>query len=201
MLCEIYKGTKKAEMYLYVPLEKGLKDVPETLLQSFGELELVMKLEPSESRKLARVDVVTVIEDLQQKGFIYRCHPQPGMCLRLFQRRRNSFTMSEFWESKKLHEMTTSEWESLCDGCGKCCLVKLEDYDTAEIYHTNLACKLLDIEACRCTDYGNRQKHVDDCVKLNPQNLKSIQWLPDTCSYKLFRAGEIPARLALFDYW
>ena len=98
--------------------------------------------------------------------------------------------MSKFWERKKLHEMTTSEWESPCDGCGKCCLVKFEDYDTAEIYHTNLACKLLDIEACRCTDYGNRQKHVDDCVKLNPQNLKPIQWLPDTCSYKLLEQGK-----------
>jgi len=75
MLCEIYKGNKKAEMYLYVPLEKGLKDVPETLLQSFGELELVMKLELSESRKLARVDVATVIEDLQQKGFYLQVPP------------------------------------------------------------------------------------------------------------------------------
>jgi len=98
--------------------------------------------------------------------------------------------MSEFWETKKLHEMTSAEWESLCDGCGKCCLVKLEDYDTAEIYHTNLSCKLLDIEACRCTDYENRQQQVDDCVKLDPQNLKSIQWLPDTCSYKLLEQGK-----------
>lgn len=86
--------------------------------------------------------------------------------------------------------MTAEEWESLCDGCGKCCLVKLEDYDTAEIYHTNIACKLLDIEACSCTDYKNRQQQVDDCVKLDPQNLKSIQWLPDTCSYKLLEQGK-----------
>ena len=75
MLCEIYKGNKKAEMYLYVPLEKGLKDVPEHYLQSFGELELVMKLELSESRKLARVDVATVIEDIQQKGFYLQVPP------------------------------------------------------------------------------------------------------------------------------
>ena len=75
MLCEIYKGNKKAEMYLYVPLERGLKDVPVTLLQSFGELELVMKLELSESRKLARVDVATVIVDLEKKGFYLQVPP------------------------------------------------------------------------------------------------------------------------------
>ncbi|MDG1693815.1 MAG: YcgN family cysteine cluster protein [Porticoccaceae bacterium] len=98
--------------------------------------------------------------------------------------------MSEFWQTKKLHQMTSAEWESLCDGCGKCCLVKLEDFDTAEIYHTDLACKLLNINACRCSDYKNRQKQVDDCVKLDPKNLESIQWLPDTCSYKLIEQGK-----------
>jgi uncharacterized cysteine cluster protein YcgN (CxxCxxCC family) len=98
--------------------------------------------------------------------------------------------MSEFWQTKKLHQMTSAEWESLCDGCGKCCLVKLEDFDTAEIYHTDLACKLLNINACRCSDYKNRQKQVDDCVKLDHKNLKSIQWLPDTCAYKLIEQGK-----------
>jgi uncharacterized protein YcgL (UPF0745 family) len=75
MLCEIYKGSKKAEMYLYVPLGKGLKEVPELLLQSFGELELVMKLELAPSRKLARVDVLSVIEDIQEKGFYLQVPP------------------------------------------------------------------------------------------------------------------------------
>jgi uncharacterized cysteine cluster protein YcgN (CxxCxxCC family) len=98
--------------------------------------------------------------------------------------------MSEFWQTKKLHQMTSAEWESLCDGCGKCCLVKLEDLDTAEIYHTDLACKLLNINACRCSDYKNRQKQVDDCVKLDHKNLESIQWLPDTCAYKLIEQGK-----------
>ena len=93
--------------------------------------------------------------------------------------------MGEFWKTKKLHEMSPEEWESLCDGCGKCCLVKLEDYDTAEIYHTNVACKLLDLKKCRCKDYKGRQDLVDDCVKLDPDSLKSIKWLPDTCSYRL----------------
>ena len=93
--------------------------------------------------------------------------------------------MGEFWKTKKLHEMSPEEWESLCDGCGKCCLVKLEDYDTAEIYHTNVACKLLDLKKCRCKDYKGRQDLVDDCVKLDPDSLYSITWLPDTCSYRL----------------
>jgi uncharacterized protein YcgL (UPF0745 family) len=75
MLCEIYKGNKKAEMYLYVPFNKGLKDVPEVLLQSFGDLELVMKLELKVSRKLARVDVATVIDDIQDKGFYLQVPP------------------------------------------------------------------------------------------------------------------------------
>jgi len=97
---------------------------------------------------------------------------------------------TEFWKIKKLHEMSQKQWESLCDGCGKCCLVKLEDYDTAEIYHTNVACKLLDINHCHCSDYNNRQSRVDDCVKLDPESLKTIKWLPDTCSYKLIEQGK-----------
>ena len=98
--------------------------------------------------------------------------------------------MAEFWQTKTLKEMTQQEWESLCDGCAKCCLVKLEDYDTAEIYHTNVACKLLSIDSCRCSDYAARQTIVDDCVKLDPENIKSIQWLPDSCSYKLIDQGK-----------
>ena len=98
--------------------------------------------------------------------------------------------MAEFWQTKTLKQMTQQEWESLCDGCGKCCLVKLEDYDTAEIYHTNIACKLLDINSCRCSDYTGRQQLVDDCVRLDSQNIQSIQWLPDSCSYKLIDQGK-----------
>ena len=94
--------------------------------------------------------------------------------------------MSEpFWKTKTLAEMSEGEWESLCDGCGKCCVIGLEDEDTGEIYLTDVACKMLDGKACRCSDYPNRQKHVSDCVKLTPENVPELNWLPKTCAYRL----------------
>lgn len=90
-----------------------------------------------------------------------------------------------FWKDKTLTEMSEQEWESLCDGCGKCCLVGLEDEDTGEIYLTDVACKLFDSGACRCSDYPNRQKRVHDCVKLTPENVPELHWLPKTCAYRL----------------
>jgi uncharacterized cysteine cluster protein YcgN (CxxCxxCC family) len=94
-----------------------------------------------------------------------------------------------FWRRKRLAEMTGAEWESLCDGCGRCCLNKLEDVDTGEIFWTDVACKLLDGETCRCTNYRNRRKHVPDCVKLTPQNVGGLSWLPPTCAYRLVDEG------------
>lgn len=94
-----------------------------------------------------------------------------------------------FWKTKTLAEMTETEWESLCDGCGKCCLVGLEDDDTGEIYLTDVACKLFDSGACRCGDYVNRQAKVHDCVKLTPQNVPELNWLPKTCAYRLVAQG------------
>ncbi len=94
-----------------------------------------------------------------------------------------------FWQRKSLQEMSTGEWESLCDGCGRCCLVKLEDEDTGEIHHTSLSCALLDTGSCRCTDYANRHARVDDCVKLNAGNVKSLNWLPVSCAYRTLAEG------------
>lgn len=94
-----------------------------------------------------------------------------------------------FWKTKTLEEMTEAEWESLCDGCGQCCLIKLEDEDTADIAVTRLACHLLDIGSCRCSDYGNRKLHVPDCVKLEPEAVKGLKWLPDTCAYRMVGEG------------
>lgn len=100
-----------------------------------------------------------------------------------------------FWKTKTLEEMSPKEWESLCDGCGKCCLNKLEDWDTAEIYWTNIGCELLDCETCRCKDYENRFEKVPDCIQLTPQTVRSLRWLPPTCAYRLVRDGE-----ELFDW-
>jgi uncharacterized cysteine cluster protein YcgN (CxxCxxCC family) len=94
-----------------------------------------------------------------------------------------------FWKRLSLEAMTPAQWESLCDGCGKCCLSKLEDEDTAEIYWTTVACRLLDAGTCRCKDYDNRRAIVPDCVRLTPQTVRTINWLPSTCAYRLAAEG------------
>ena len=86
--------------------------------------------------------------------------------------------------------MSQAEWESLCDGCGKCCLHKIEDIATGKISYTNIACRLLDSDACKCSDYANRSKRVHDCVKLTADNLASLKWMPSTCAYRLVADGK-----------
>ena len=93
-----------------------------------------------------------------------------------------------FWR-KPLEAFSEAEWESLCDGCGRCCLVKLEDEDTREVYFTEIGCTLLSGQTCRCTDYPNRQAKVPDCIKLTPDSVRSIGWLPPTCGYRLVAEG------------
>lgn len=93
----------------------------------------------------------------------------------------------EFWITHKLEEMTTEQWEALCDGCGKCCLNKLEDWDTGEIHFTNIACTLFDGESCQCKDYSDRFATVPDCIKLKPQDIANYHWLPSTCAYRLLQ--------------
>lgn len=95
-----------------------------------------------------------------------------------------------FWRTKTLSQMSQQEWESLCDGCGKCCLHKLQDADTDEIFPTNVACRLLDLKTCQCTDYKNRKAKVPDCVELSPKTAGTLNWLPSTCAYRLLANGE-----------
>ena len=95
-----------------------------------------------------------------------------------------------FWESKSLAEMNREEWESLCDGCAKCCLHKFQDADTGEISPTNVACRLLDLEACRCTNYVGRKRLVPDCVVLDEENVHVLDWMPKTCAYQLLAEGK-----------
>mgnify|MGYP002777048493 FL=1 len=89
------------------------------------------------------------------------------------------------WWDKPLRELDRGQWEALCDGCGRCCLHKLEDDETGQLFPTNVACKLLDRRHGQCTDYGNRKRHVPDCVQLSPEKLEELEWLPSTCAYKL----------------
>ena len=94
-----------------------------------------------------------------------------------------------FWE-KPLLSLDRGEWEALCDGCGRCCLHKLEDEDTGQLHPTNVACKLLDRRMGQCTDYPNRKRLVSDCVKLDPAKLDALEWLPSTCAYRLRAEGK-----------
>jgi uncharacterized cysteine cluster protein YcgN (CxxCxxCC family) len=99
-----------------------------------------------------------------------------------------------FWKNKKLAEMTTEEWESLCDNCGKCCLHKLEDEDTGKIVFTNVACKLINLNTCRCTRYSERTRLVAECLDLKQFDFAQYNWLPSTCAYRLLNDGkELPA--------
>ncbi len=99
-------------------------------------------------------------------------------------------TTTRYWETKTLDQMTHAEWESLCDGCGKCCLHKLEDEDTGEIAFTRVSCRLLDRETARCSDYAHRRIRVPDCVRLTPKGAASFGWLPRTCAYRLLAEGK-----------
>ncbi len=95
-----------------------------------------------------------------------------------------------FWKTKSLAEMTQAEWESLCDGCARCCLNKLEEEDTGRLYFTDVGCRLLDGATCRCRNYENRLNMVEDCVKLTPEALPEIGWLPPSCAYRLVAEGK-----------
>jgi uncharacterized cysteine cluster protein YcgN (CxxCxxCC family) len=95
-----------------------------------------------------------------------------------------------FWKTIPLGQMTQKQWESLCDGCGRCCLEKLRDADTDELFFTNVACKQLDLRNCRCKDYKNRKAIVPDCVQLTPRNVRRLDWLPESCAYRLLANGE-----------
>ena len=94
-----------------------------------------------------------------------------------------------FWRRLSLEEMSQEQWESLCDGCARCCLNKLEDEDTGEIAWTSVACRLLDNDTCRCSNYANRSRIVPDCIQLDPEKVATLSWLPVSCAYRLVHEG------------
>lgn len=94
-----------------------------------------------------------------------------------------------FWRTKRLEDMSAAEWESLCDGCGRCCLNKIEDEDTGQIHLTRLACRLLDLGTCKCSDYANRRDKMPDCVQITPEKARALRWLPPTCAYRIVAEG------------
>jgi len=98
-------------------------------------------------------------------------------------------TSPVYWEQKSLAELSRDEWESLCDGCGLCCVQKLEDEDTGDVYFTDLACRLLDTDACRCTDYRRRSAEVETCLVLTPDRPEVFRWLPGSCAYRRLHEG------------
>jgi uncharacterized cysteine cluster protein YcgN (CxxCxxCC family) len=99
----------------------------------------------------------------------------------------------QFWKRKSLGELSAAEWESLCDGCALCCMHKLEDEETGEIFYTDIACRLLDIDSCRCKDYAARAKRVADCLVLSVDCPEAFQWLPASCAYRrLSEGGDLP---------
>ena len=95
-----------------------------------------------------------------------------------------------FWKTKPLAKLNKQEWESLCDGCGKCCLEKLEDEETGIVEYTNVGCPLLNIQTCRCRNYKKRQALVPDCIKLTAKNISEFRWMPSTCAYRLVAEGK-----------
>lgn len=99
-------------------------------------------------------------------------------------------TSGRFWEDTPLEKLDRAQWEALCDGCGKCCIHKLEDEETGELHATNVACRLLDRRQGRCSDYKHRHAYVSECVRLNVNNVRGIEWLPSTCAYRLRADGE-----------
>ena len=102
---------------------------------------------------------------------------------------REPMDQPSFWKVKRLADMTRGEWESLCDGCGKCCLLKIEYEDTGEIERTNVACRQLDLGTCRCRSYGLRRVFVEDCIQLTADMVGNLSWLPATCAYRLLDEG------------
>ena len=98
--------------------------------------------------------------------------------------------MGDFWTEKRLHEMNEKEWESLCDGCARCCLHKFEAVETKSVFYTSVVCRFLDQSSCSCTEYSRREKLVPHCIKMTASNIEQLKWMPSTCAYRKISEGK-----------
>jgi len=126
--------------------------------------------------------------DKATQSLEYDCIGMPASANRQ-QHERQTVNMA-FWEEKTLDQMSSAEWEALCDGCGRCCLIKLEDEDTGTLITSDVRCRLLDGDTCACTNYPRRKEFVPDCIKLTAQNVLEIPWIPSTCAYRRLAEGK-----------
>jgi uncharacterized protein len=143
-------------------------------------------LSPVASYELSTPSIKIILDDGGRGAIIPETVRMPAMT-------NHPLTTSKFWRDKPLSALTPEEWESLCDGCAKCCLHRLEDEETGEIHTTNIVCSYLNQTDCRCSDYPNRSINVPDCVSVTPELLKDPYWLPTTCAYRvLAEGGDLP---------
>lgn len=147
---------------------------------------------PDVARKdFYRPPSLSLISNLEKSGHRAYNHALVSVLSELtFMQQSEPVQNAPFWQVKSLQQMTTAEWESLCDGCGKCCLNKLIDEDTEELVFTNVACNLLNTKTCQCSDYGNRFKKEPDCLQITHDKIAEFNWLPSTCAYRLLAEGQ-----------
>ena len=194
-IVDIYKCQKKEGAYIYVENGKDLASLPEILLKQTGSLEFSMTMLLTPDKKLAQANAKNVIVSIETNGFYLQMPPPQdfGSTIRndkMPGKAHLAVSNDRFWETKSLAHLTPFEWESLCDGCGKCCLHKLEDDETEDVYYTDVACQYLDESSCSCKDYKNRLKLVPSCFRLDIDNVSDFKWLPVTCAYRRISEGK-----------
>jgi len=201
MLCAIYKSSKKEGAYLYLTGRDKFDPVPAALKTLLGSLSLALIIDLNRKESLSNVDIAIVKKDLISLGYFLQLPPPPidhlALNKELKQKMGMKMTKTDFWKTKTLAQLSQQEWESLCDGCGKCCLAKLIDDDAEldiegrdEIHFTNVACYLLNQKSCQCNKYEQRFDLVEDCVKVTLDDIEQFHWLPSSCAYRLLIEGK-----------
>jgi uncharacterized protein len=142
------------------------------------------------SRRTLRKPGKAVVKPLRAVKAAAKSGSKPKAKLKIRPKASRKRAARPFWEAKSLKDMSRPQWEQLCDGCGQCCMLKIEEEESGKIFITRLACKLLDIGSCRCSSYPDRHDFVPDCVVLKPETVDTYAWLPRTCAYRLLAEGK-----------